>query len=315
MTSRNVKIEERSQNVPDILHMRLESNIRGLFATSDPSGRGIGRSDWQQVISSKLPALIENPSQILKSDVNSKVIMGCLDVAGVEMPVVVKIYSACKGIFAGFGGSFRAKALRNFKASVRLLKCGIAVAYPQAALRGKQDSWVQGGVFVMGYADGAVDLDAFVRDNISLDLSGGRGDFMLKRHLAGELGRIFAILDNSGLWHRDAKAGNFLVCPQKNGEFADSAAALDIMLVDLDGIRRKILKGRGLSFRGMSKLASTLLWHGGISMSDYLRAFTIYSNLTGLDKSQRRDVFRELARRAVALRLLTLARSAIEQSN
>jgi hypothetical protein len=129
-----------------------------------------------------------------------------------------------------------------------------------------------------------------------------------------EIGRIFAMLDNAGLWHRDAKAGNILVCP-KSGNFADSASAFEVILVDLDGIKRKILRCRGSSFRGMSKLASTLLWHGGISTSDYLRAFTIYSNLTGLDKSRRRDVFRELARRAVALRLLTLARSAIEQSN
>lgn len=314
MTSRDVKIAEQPQSIPETVHLRLEGNIRGLFAMIAPSGRAIAESDWHQAVSSQLPALIENPSQIFKSDINSKVIMGHLGIGGVEMPVVVKIYGACNGIFSWLGGLFRAKAFRNFKASVRLLKCGIGVAYPQAALRGNPDSWVRGGVFVTGYVDGSVDLDAFVRANISGNGSGGSGDFRLKRHLAGEIGRIFAMIDNGGLWHRDAKAGNFLVCPH-SVKVAECAAGFDVILVDLDGIRRKILKGRGSSFRGMSKLASTLLWHGGISTSDYLRAFTIYSNLTGLDKSRRRDVFRELARRAVALRLLTLARSAIEQTN
>ena len=60
MASRNVKIEEWSQSVPDVVHMRVESSISGLFAGSDAAGRGIAGSDWQQVVSSQLPALIEN---------------------------------------------------------------------------------------------------------------------------------------------------------------------------------------------------------------------------------------------------------------
>jgi len=47
-------------------------------------------------------------------------------------------------------------------------------------------------------------------------------------------------------------------------------------------------------------------------MTDYLRTFTIYSNLTGLYRSKRRRIFRSLTRRAVAIRLLTLAKSAME---
>ena len=310
MNSRKVKRE----SVGDVVHIRLCGKIKGQFATCDAMGRGLSVGCWEGVVSSQLPRLAANPVKVLKSDGNNKVIMGRLDLGGVETSVVVKIYGGRKGFVGRLRKIFRCKASRNFAASVRLLELGIGVAFPLAAIRGGHDNWMRGGVFVSGYVDGAVNLYDFVRDNISLNGSGGRDDFRLKRHLAGEIGRIFAMVDTAGLWHRDAKASNFLVCLQR-GKVAESAAGFDVILVDLDGIKRKLVNSCEPGFRGLAKLASTLIWHGGISTSDYFRAFTVYCNLTGLDKSRRREVFRELTRRAVALRLLTLARTVINQKS
>ena len=80
----------------------------------------------------------------------------------------------------------------------------------------------------------------------------------------------------------------------------------------MDGIKPYGFRPRSLRFRCLAKLAATLLWHRSINMTDYLRTFTIYSNLVGLDGSQRRRIFRDLARRAVAVRLLTMANAAME---
>ena len=231
--------------------------------------------------------------------------MGRLDFGGVEMAVVVKVYGAGKGVAGWIRGVFRCKAMRNFKASVRLLGLGIPVAFPLAAIKGGRDVWTGQGVFVTEYVDRSVDLHDFLLENINLNGRVG-GDLKLKKDIAEQIGRIFAALDNAGLWHRDSKAGNFLICPREGAGF-------DVVLVDLDGIKRKLTKRCEPGFRGLAKLASTLLWHGGISRSDYLRAFTVYSNLTGLSKARRKEVFRRLARRGVALRILTMAKAAIKK--
>ena len=79
--------------------------------------------------------------------------------------------------------------------------------------------------------------------------------------------------------------------------------------------KQKLAKSREPGFRGLAKLASTLIWHGGINRTDYLRAFMVYCNLTALDKERRKEVFRRLARRTVALRLLMLTKAAIDQKS
>jgi hypothetical protein len=51
----------------------------------------------------------------------------------------------------------------------------------------------------------------------------------------------------------------------------------------------------------------------GISRTDYLRTFTAYCNLTGLDPSHRRPLYRHLAKRAQAKRMRNMASIAIEK--
>ena len=300
MNSENVK----SQFSGVLRHIRLCGKAKGIFAAVDSSGREFSDRCWEEVVSSQLPQLVANPEKVLKSDGDSKVVMGRLELGGFEKTVVVKVYGSDKGILGLIRENFRCKASRNYKASVRLLEGGIRAAFPLAAIQGGSGDWMQAGVFVTEYVDGAVDLHDFLRDNVSLD--GKDADLRLKKGLAEQIGRIFAMLDGGGFWHRDSKAGNFLVC--RRGE-----TELEILLVDLDGIKRKLTNSRKAGFRGLAKLASTLIWHGGINRSDYLRAFSVYCNLTGLDKSRRKEVFRRLAQRAVALRLLTLAKAAIDQ--
>ena len=302
MTFREIKTE----SLPVVQYVRFCGEKNGLFAGLTASGEALDESCWEDVVCSQLPALLDNPVKVLKSDGNNTVIMGHLGFGEAEMGVVVKVYGVQDGFLGRIRGLLRCKAVRNFKASVRLLEHGIRVAYPLAAIKKGGAVWSQEGVFVTEYADGAADLHDFVLENIRLDGKGS--DYKMKRDLAEQIGGIFAKLDGGGLWHRDSKAGNFLVCPRK-GE------GVDVVLVDLDGIKRKLVKRRQAGFRGLAKLASTLIWHGGISRSDYLRAFTVYSNLTGLGKGRRRKVFRRLARRAVGLRLLMLAKAAINQKS
>ena len=88
-----------------------------------------------------------------------------------------------------------------------------------------------------------------------------------------------------------------------------------IILVDMDGIKPYRIKRRSSRFRALAKLASTILWSGSVSRGDYLRTFKVYCNLTGLDVSRRKTVFSALAKKAFAIRLLTMAKTAIQEES
>ena len=126
----------------------------------------------------------------------------------------------------------------------------------------------------------------------------------IKEGMCIQIATIFASLHNCGLRHRDAKAQNLLVTPAHGGD------SCKVSLLDLDGVKSYVVKTSSVRFRPLSKLAATLLSFGDVNMTDYLRTFTIYCNLTGIDVCRRKEIFREISRRAVAIRLLTMAKTA-----
>jgi len=178
----------------------------------------------------------------------------------------------------------------------------VPVARPLVALRQKNGPFTTRSIYVTEYIQDSSNLHVFLRDNSTLL---DQPKLALKKDLCSQIAEIFASLHNASLWHRDAKAGNFLVNQTDSGRYK-------LLLVDMDGIKCYGIRRQSQRFRCLSKLASTLLWHRSINMTDYLRTSTMYSNLTGLDYSKRRRVFRSLTRRAVAIRLLTMAKSAME---
>ena len=117
---------------------------------------------------------------------------------------------------------------------------------------------------------------------------------------------MLASLHKNGLWHRDSKASNFIVCKDNQDKYR-------ILLVDMDGIKRYLLPSRGRQFRSLWRLAASLMPVAGINRTDYLRTFTAYCNLTGLEPSQRRPLYRHLAKRALAKRMRAMATVVIDK--
>jgi len=280
------------------MKLSLRNGWSGLAATSFAGGH-FGPSDWRQSL--KEPdQLIDSPEQVLKSDGDIAVIVKTLDVGNMAVRVVIK-RQKCGDGFAGFcKGLLPGRSLRNFAAAERLRDGDIPVALPLAAIERKCGFITLESIYITEYIAGSKSLHEFLRD----DLSAGNEAAAVKKTLAEQIGRIFAAMHNTGLWHRDGKAGNFLVRK-------DDAGGYEIVLVDMDGIKQYGLRGPQCRWRGLCKLASTVLWHGSIYMTDYFRVFKVYSELTGLKRQGRKEVFKGLIGQAVGLRLLSVARALV----
>jgi hypothetical protein len=117
------------------------------------------------------------------------------------------------------------------------------------------------------------------------------------------------MLNENRMWHRDAKAGNFLV------DFNEGTYR--ISLLDMDGIKAypvKFFAGK-LRVRTLAKLASTMMWNPFVTRSDYLRTLTLYCNLAGINKGKRKKLFKDISITAVAMRLVTMVKSSRAVSN
>ena len=281
--------------------LKLANGWGGRAALYDSAGNSFTAGDWAECLSEP-GTLSEEPEHILKADGGTTIVVRNLKIADGNLAFVVK----CQRVGCGFKNFCRSllpsRAALNFHTAMRLCRSNIPVARPLAALRQRKGLFATQSIYLAEYIQGSANLHAFLRDNHRLLNSPG---LALRRNLCFQIAHIFASLHNASLWHRDAKAGNFLVYQHTNGQYK-------ITLVDMDGIKPYGFRPRSLRFRCLAKLAATLMWHRSINMTDYLRTFTIYSNLVGLDSSQRRRIFRDLARRAVAIRLLTLANAAME---
>ena len=267
-----------------------------------PDHGGISIEQWQRCLSDPRK-LLEDAQRVIKTDGRTQVIVKPIKLADNSLPVAIKSENLRPG-FKGFFRSLRtAKGIRNFDTAEKLLTNGIPAVFPVAAIYRKQGMRITQSIYITGYADSSNDMQTFVRENI------GKIDFSLphiKRQFCFQIAEILAALDKCSLWHRDAKAGNFLVIPTKNGDFK-------VALVDMDGIKHYLIPTAKRRYFAFTKLGAGLIWHRGINLTDYLRSFRIYCNLCKVDKQKSDNIFRRLCRSAIALRLLTFAGSAIRK--
>jgi len=276
----------------------------GRVALSDSSGNRFTVADWSRCLADPI-SLCSNGDEIIKADGRTIILVKRLEMPSNTLTVVVKFQHRRLSLKNLLRSLLPARALLNFRTALRLCRHNIPLAHPLAALWQKTGPFTTRSIYITEYIRASANLHTFLRDNASPVSS---PNSTLKRDLCSQIAHIFAALHTAALWHRDAKAGNFLVHQGPNSQYK-------ITLVDMDGIKRYGFRGRSQRFRGLAKLAATLLWHRSINMTDYLRTFTIYSNLTGLDRCKRHRIFQYLAHRAVAIRLLTLANTAMDGAN
>lgn len=280
--------------------LTLSDGWRAVAVSRDSEGNELSRSDWRQLLDEP-QRLLDGGGERLKSDAFGSVVVRTIRLGKRDIRVVVKVQKKAAG-FTEFPRWLRpAKAMRTFRTALKLQTLGIASEYPLAAVERRKGLWATCSVYISEYIEDSRNLYYFLRDD--LGTFGGR-ESACRRAVAGQIAGILARLHKNGLWHRDAKSGNFLVRRQQDG-------SCRVILVDVDGIKPYRFCRRRCRFRSLVKLASTVLCHRSIHRSDYWRTFSIYCELTAVHEDRRR-LFGELAMRAAAVRLLSMATSAME---
>jgi len=256
--------------------LTLPNGWSGRAVLSGGFDRCFTRDDWIECLS-RPEELFEDVEETLKVEGPNRVAVKKIKVGNNEFKAVVK-RRCCEGGLRGLLRSLRAgKAVREFRTSLKLLSCGIAVAAPLAALYQRRNLLSKQSIYINEYLENSPNLCTFLSEELP---KAPGAVFAVKKRLSSQLATILAMLHRNGLWHRDAKASNFIV-----------------------------RGGREQRFRSLWQLAASVMSLPAIYQTDYLRTFVAYSNLTGLEVSQRRGVFRELVKLAQVKRMRLIARA------
>ena len=189
-----------------------------------------------------------------------------------------------------------AHAIRNFIAAVKIRQYGLPVAAPLAAVYHKRFLFCDQSIYISEYIEGT-NLHEFLRNM----QASGEERYWIMRELSGQMAEIFAELHKNNLWHRDAKATNFVVNQDSDGEYC-------VTITDVDGIKQYFSASEDRQMQGLWQLAASVMELPGITRTDYLRAFEIYCDEVRIPAGERRDIFRRLAQKAQAKYRLKQAR-------
>lgn len=284
--------EKNSAKNIEVASLRLGNGWSGRVVLSDPSGRKFSMTDWIKCLSQP-HLLFENVGKILKTEGQNCVAVKNLTIEDSQLKVVVKRHYPGAGLRQFFRSFQRGRALRNFDTALKILSRGIPTAAPFAALHKRRNFLTEQSIYITEYFENSSNLHTFASEQL---LKKQEEQFAIKKQLCYQLATILAMLHKNGLWHRDSKATNFIVCKSIEGK-------CKILLVDVDGIKPYFPLRGSRQFRSLWQLAASLLSVSAVNRTDYFRTFTTYSNITGLEPSHRRRIFRELTDRAKAKHL------------
>ena len=267
--------------------LKLDNGWSGRAVLFAPPGRNFSRTGWTDCLAQP-ELLFEDVEKILKTEGRNCVAVKNLAIADNQLKVVIKRHHPEAGLRQFFRSFRPGRALRSFKTALELLGCGIPAIAPLAALHQKRNLLTRQSIYITEYFENSSELYTFSSEQLS-KVQASR--FALKKEFSHQLAAILASLHKNGLWHRDSKASNFIVTKDTENKYR-------ILLADMDGIKRYFLRRRSSQFRSLWQLAASMLPVFAINRTDYLRTFTAYCNLVGLELSQRRRLYRELATRA-----------------
>ena len=262
-----------------ITRLRLAGNWQGVVA-----------EEWSNFAFDP-DRLLENPAVVFKSDKGNITALKEIDNNGGKNYFVVKKAVRCTGrrAFADFARS--PKSVRNFRLAAILKLKGLEVAEPVAALWNRQ----KGSIYITEYIQNSLNLYDIVFGKNKEILA----NFSIRKTVIKRTAEIVAKLHKSNYWHRDSKAGNFIVYKDNSGEYK-------IKLIDLDGIKKSIVVREKNCLRTLSRLAETLTRFNTVNFTDLYRGFLCYCSVMGISSVQARNLFYKTEKLTVATRLLTI---------
>ncbi|MCX5632603.1 MAG: hypothetical protein NTW93_02860 [Phycisphaerae bacterium] len=235
--------------------------------------------------------LTEKPELIFKLEKGNITALKKIDYDDKKITFVVKKTVKPRGLKA-LADILRApKSLRNFYLAILLKQKGIEVAEPVAALWNKKE----GSIYITEYIQNSLSLYEVVSGKDKEIIT----NFSARKTVIRQVAEIIAKLHKSNFWHRDPKAGNFII--YKDG------GIYRVKLIDLDGIKQDSANKPENHIRTLAKLAETLTRYKAVNFTDLYRGFLIYCNAMGKSRDEAKELFRRVERATVAARLLTTA--------
>ena len=262
--------------------------------------QGLAVEKWSN-FAFKPGRLLERPDFVFKSDADNITVLKQVEGSGKKISLVVKktaSYSRLKNLADLFRPP---KAVRNLHTAVELKNKEIDVAEPVAALWHKRGLQYLENIYITEFCQSSLSLYdvAFGRNKEILS------NFRTRKAIIQQVAELIAKLHKSGFWHRDSKAGNFIV-------YKDEKDVYRVKLIDLDGIKRNLFNRQNNHIRGLSKLAETLTRFKAVNFTDLCRGFLFYCDAMKINDVQARKLFHKVERLTVATRLLTIVSDSYE---
>jgi tRNA A-37 threonylcarbamoyl transferase component Bud32 len=270
-------------------HVVLESKRR--LAGSTAANLRFEPSDWAAALA-RPEELLEGPNvEVIKDSRSSLVVRRHLKIGPHEVEVYIK-RSRRKHAWKVLADCLRpSRARRAFERGHVLLTRRIATALPLAALERRWGPLLRDNILITE-AVHAPRLHRFLEAHLG---PSPRGDAQLtasqQHHLAqqvlGQLGKLVRRLHDNRVAHRDLKAGNLLVqwVPHRTPE---------LVLVDLDGLRRVVWLTNRRRLQGLMRLNVSLLECPAVSHAGRLRMLLGYLRRPGVQQPNFKPYWRVL---------------------
>jgi tRNA A-37 threonylcarbamoyl transferase component Bud32 len=158
--------------------------------------------------------------------------------------------------------------------------------------------------------EGSIYITEYIKNSLNLyEVISGKDkeiltNFFARKTVIRQIAEIIAKLHKSNFWHRDPKAGNFII--YKDG------GIYRVKLIDLDGIKQDSSRQPENHIRTLAKLAETLTRYKAVNFTDLFRGFLIYCSAMGINGDETRELFRKVERATVAVRLHTTVTDSYE---
>ncbi len=257
---------------------------------SPASGQTFTPQEWVEALAEPL-ALLGDADEVRKDSPSGQVLRRRLTVGGRELDVFIKRPQRTSRVKRLLDCLRPSRPVRAFRLGHMLLARRVPTALPLAALELRRGPVLRESLLITETVD-AERLDNFLQRHLAppgageADL-GPQQQWDLARRVLAEMGRLTRRLHELGFSHRDLKATNMLVrwSPPDDPQ---------IVLIDLDGLRRYPVVTTKRRFQALMRLNVSLLKCPAVNHAGQLRMLLGYLRRPGSGRVQFKPYWRLL---------------------
>ncbi len=248
--------------------------------------------DWSKALADPPSLLTGEGITLVKQSPSGTVVRRMLNVGGHDLDVYIKA-PRCKKAWKNLLDCFRmSRPLKAFCSGHELLTRRIATALPLAAIERRTGPFLSESILITETVD-APQLNQFLNPNIGPKMDAKLANCSheelqeIAQYTLGRLGQTVRLLHDNRFAHRDLKSVNILVPWQANGR-------PEILLIDLDGLRRVRYITTKRRFQGLMRLSVSLLESPAVTLPGRLRMLLSYLRRPGMGKIEFKPYWRTL---------------------